>query len=99
MNLNNEVENSYILHEVESKLNGDDLQRWLESLDDHVDTRRVNEFVIWLDKQTHIRRLRHLAYSREVNTYKGNLRYQQRKGNGQYNLNSISDHQRARSNC
>lgn len=63
MEMETEVENSYILHELESKLNGDDLQRWLESLDTTVDSRKVKDFVLWLDKQTHIRKLTHMASS------------------------------------
>ena len=94
MEMESEVENSYILHEIESKLNGDDLQKWFESLDDAVDTRRVTDFVIWLDKQTHIRRLTNLANF-------GNYEYRrtplgagsntQRRGGERYNLNSITD--------
>ena len=50
-----DAENSYILKEIESKLNSDDLQKWLESLGDNVDTRKGGELVKWLDKQTYLR--------------------------------------------
>ena len=39
-----DVENSYILKEIESKLNVDDFQRWLESQGNQVDERSVNFF-------------------------------------------------------
>ena len=52
-----DAENSYVLKEIESKLNADDLQKWLESRGDHVDNRTVKDLVMWLDKQTHIRRI------------------------------------------
>ena len=57
MGLQDEVENSYVLHEAESKSNSEDLQRWFESLNDNVDKREAVDLVKWLDKQTHIRRL------------------------------------------
>ena len=52
-----DAENSYILKEVESKLNQEDLQKWLESQSDNVDLRNVEDLAVWLDKQTHIRRI------------------------------------------
>ena len=55
MNNSKDAENSYILKEIESKLNADDLQKWLESRGDDVDIRTVGDLVTWLDKQTHIR--------------------------------------------
>ena len=36
-----DAENSYILKEIESKLNFEDFQRWLESQGDEVDERKV----------------------------------------------------------
>ena len=57
MGRDRDVENSYILKEIESKFNRIDLQKWLESLGDNVDDRTVNDLVTWLDKQTHIRRI------------------------------------------
>ena len=37
----NDAENSYILREIESKLNYEDHQKWLESQRDNVDYRTV----------------------------------------------------------
>ena len=36
-----EVENSYVLHEIESKMNAEDLQRWRESLKETLDKRQI----------------------------------------------------------
>ena len=54
-----DAENSYVLKEIESKFSTEDYQKWLESLGDDVDNRTVRDLVIWLDKQTHIRRITH----------------------------------------
>ena len=60
MSLGNEVENSYILQELESKLCSEDLYKWFGSLKD-VNHRKVDTLVNWLENQTHIRRLTLLA--------------------------------------
>ena len=60
MNMDSEVESSYILHELESKMNAEDIQRWLESCET-VDERKVAGLVSWLDKQTHVRKLTQFA--------------------------------------
>ena len=57
MGKDKEVENSYILKEVESKLCSEDLQRWLESEGDHVDDRTVKNLLKWLETQTRLRRI------------------------------------------
>ena len=56
-----QVENTYILKEIESKLNYDDLQKWLESTGDVVNERRVEDIALWLEKQTNLRRIAHLT--------------------------------------
>ena len=67
-----DAENSYVLREIEAKLNSDDLQRWLESCGDGVNNRRVENLVNWLDKQNHLRRItiqnsaRNSPYERKV---------------------------------
>ena len=53
----NDVENSYILRELESKLNPDDVQKWLESNGEYVDTRQVEDLIKWLEHQAHLRRI------------------------------------------
>ena len=40
-----DAENSYIVKEIESKLNPDDLRKWLEFQGDKVDVRTVGELV------------------------------------------------------
>ena len=67
MGLKEEVENSYVLHEIESKLNSPDLERWLESLQENVDKRTVEQLVTWLDKQSQIRRIMNVNHT-EKNT-------------------------------
>ena len=57
MGKESEVENSYILKEVESKLCPDDYQKWLESRDSKVDERTVNDLLKWLEMQTRLRRI------------------------------------------
>ena len=57
MGLEREVENSYIMHEIEMKMSKRDLQKWLESRGDHVDERKVKHLVKWLGQQSHIRRM------------------------------------------
>ena len=52
-----DAENSYVLKEIESKLNNEDVQRWLESCGDNVDFRKVKDLTEWLDRQTHLRRI------------------------------------------
>ena len=52
-----DVENSYILKKIESKLNFEDFQRWLVSQGDEVDERMVRHLLAWLEKQTHLRRI------------------------------------------
>ena len=65
MGRKNDAENSYILKEIESKLNGEDQQKWLESQGDDVDCRMVENLKRWLDQQTHLRRI----------TYNNSLKY------------------------
>ena len=57
MGKTNDVENSYVLKEIESKLCYEDMQRWLESLGNQVDERRVQDLMKWLEHQTHLRRI------------------------------------------
>ena len=52
-----DVENTYILQEIEGKLNQEDKQRWLESTGEGIDGRTVSDLCDWLEKQTHLRRL------------------------------------------
>ena len=59
MGLQEEVENKYVLNEIEDKLCKDDLHKWLDSLGDEIDSRRVEKLVTWLDKQTRLRRIVH----------------------------------------
>ena len=61
-----EVENTYILKEIESKLNYDDLQKWLESTGDNVDNRKVEDIAIWLEKQTDLRNIAQLSIRRNI---------------------------------
>ena len=65
------AENSYVLREIESKLNADNLQRWLESRGTHVDTRKVGDLVFWLDQQVHLKRISHQS-SANSGTYDEN---------------------------
>ena len=53
----NDVENSYILKEVEGKLCSEDYHKWLESRGDKVDDRSVKDLLQWLDLQTRLRRI------------------------------------------
>ena len=52
-----EVENSYILKELEEKLCSDGLQKWLESTGDAVDSRTVMQLMKWMETQTRLRRM------------------------------------------
>ena len=52
-----EAENMYILQEIESKLNSEDKQKWLESMGSGIDKRSVEDVCNWMDKQAYIRRL------------------------------------------
>ena len=68
MGLINEVENSFVLNEIENKLDTPGLHKWLESLNHNVGQRRVGELVIWMDKQTQLRRLMQMTESGSSNT-------------------------------
>ena len=57
MGRKDDIENTYILKEIESKLNLDDLQRWLESQGEGVDDRKVEKLLGWLENQTRLRRI------------------------------------------
>ena len=57
MGLEKEADNSYILREIENKLNQNDMQKWLESTWKRVDKRRVGELLNWLENQTKLRRI------------------------------------------
>ena len=52
-----DVENSYVLKELESKLNTEDTQKWLESTGDQVESRQVEDLMKWLEHQTRLRRI------------------------------------------
>ena len=52
-----ESENSYVLKELESKLCTEDIQKWLESMGDRMDERKVEDFVKWLEHQRNLRRI------------------------------------------
>ena len=52
-----EVENTYILQEIENKLNNEDKQKWLEYMGNKVDERKVKDICNWLEKQAYLRRL------------------------------------------
>ena len=52
-----ESENTYILKELESKLHIDDFHKWLEYMGENLDTRKVENFVRWLEYQTNLRRI------------------------------------------
>ena len=80
MGLQREAENSYVLKEIESKLNQEDTQKWLESLGDRVDTRQVGDLLLWLESQTKLRRISckssvsYTSYSRDTSTSSYNVR-------------------------
>ena len=57
MGLTNQADNSYVLKELEGKLNQDVLQKWLESLGNRVEQRRVEQLMTWLENQTKLRRI------------------------------------------
>ena len=57
MGKRDEVENGYILKEIESKLHVSDLEKWLESEGERVDDRTVAGLLKWLETQTRLRRL------------------------------------------
>ena len=59
-----EAENTYILRELECKLNPDDLHKWLESTGTGVDSRKVEDFVNWLDHQRNLRRISNTSVHR-----------------------------------
>ena len=44
-----DVENSYVLQELENKLNNEDVQKWLESQGPDLLRRKVANFVSWLE--------------------------------------------------
>ena len=52
-----ESEHTYILKELESKLHIDDFHKWLEYMGENLDTRKVENFVRWLEYQTNLRRI------------------------------------------
>ena len=62
MGKENDVENGYVLKEIESKLNYEDAQKWLESSGDQVDVRTVKDLMKWLEHQTHLRRITFNSY-------------------------------------
>ena len=66
MGLADEAENTYILKELESKLYGDDFQKWLESLGKNFDNRKVDDFVQWLEYQRNVRRILNSATSKTM---------------------------------
>ena len=53
----NEVENTYVLQEIEGKLCHEDKQKWLESMGSNIDDRTVGKMCEWLEYQAHLRRL------------------------------------------
>ena len=79
MGLEREAENSYILKEIECKLNQEDSQKWLESLGNRIDTRRVDDLLHWLEVQTKLRRISNISFS--YSNYR-------RDGNNTSNYNS-----------
>ena len=93
MGLYDQVENSYVLQEIESKLGGDDLHKWFDSLKD-VDNRKVEELAKWLESQAHIRKLTQLATSGSCeagyrkSTYNtAGMTDRYRRGGDKFNLN------------
>ena len=81
MGRKNESENSYILKEIESKLNYEDQQKWLESQGDNVDYRTVENLARWLDQQTHLRRIIYYNSMKSLpyRSYAGNSRNDRKK--------------------
>ena len=59
MGKEDDVENSYVLKEIESKLCYEDMQKWLESMGENVDERRVQNLMKWLESQAHLRKITH----------------------------------------
>ena len=57
MGKEDEVENTYVLQEIEGKLNQEDKQKWLESKGLLIDERKVEDLCDWLENQAHLRRL------------------------------------------
>ena len=76
-----ESENSYILKEIESKLNTGDVQKWLESMGDAVDVRKVEDLVEWLEKQTKLRRISSNKNQHQIAALPSNLSYPRRQAN------------------
>ena len=63
MGRSSEAENTYVLREIESKLNPEDTHKWLESMGDAVVIRRVEDIVKWLERQTNVRRILNAKYN------------------------------------
>ena len=62
----NHAENSYVLQELESKLNNEDVQKWLESRGANISQRKVEDFKKWLDAQTELRRIMYFNSTRGI---------------------------------
>ena len=73
MGLGREAENTYILKELEGKLNMEDMQKWLESMGKDVDERKVADFVKWLDHQKTIRRISYSTLNKSNNPLPSHL--------------------------
>lgn len=57
MGMENELENAFVLQELECKLNYDDRQKWFESLNESIEDRKVEDFCNWMNSQAHLRKL------------------------------------------
>ena len=53
-------------NKLESKLHGDDFQKWLDSLGKNFDNRKVDDFVQWLEYQRNVRRILNSATSKTM---------------------------------
>ena len=52
-----DVENTYVLQEIEGKMNNEDKHKWYEHMGENIDTRKVEDLCQWLESQAHLRRL------------------------------------------